>query len=112
MQWHSWQLSSLLVATQVYLRERETIRLGVFTHILSLFLIVLPHVLVSAVLTAVIIIPWVNLNPAGVLPITVIVHGLFHFIPMQALPIWETDGAACVFAACKWLALSAIVPAG
>ena len=55
----------LLGQVQVYKREKESCRIGLLTHSLALFLITVPHVLVSAVLTAVIIIPWVGLNPTG-----------------------------------------------
>ena len=53
---------------QVYKRERESCNIGLTTHCLALFLIVLPHVLVSAVLTAVIFVPWVGLNSTGAQP--------------------------------------------
>ena len=47
------------------MRERESCKIGLSTHAVSLFLIIAPHVLMSAVLTAVIIIPWVVLNQTG-----------------------------------------------
>lgn len=52
---------------QVYERERQSCDLGLFTHAFSLFMITLPHVLVSAVLTAVIFVPWSDLNQSGAL---------------------------------------------
>ena len=50
---------------QVYKRERDSCNMGLGVHVLALFLIAVPHVLVSAVLTAIIFIPWVNLNSTG-----------------------------------------------
>ncbi|KAK9808271.1 hypothetical protein WJX73_005701 [Symbiochloris irregularis] len=52
-------------SVRVYERERQSCDLGLFTHSFSLFLITLPHVLVSAVLTAVIFVPWSDLNQSG-----------------------------------------------
>ena len=50
---------------QVYKRERLSCGIKLPTQLLAMLSVIVPHVVVQAVLQAVIFIPWVNLNSSG-----------------------------------------------
>ena len=59
---------SCSIWVQVYQRERLTCGIALPTQLLSMFFVIAPHVVVQAVLQAVIFVPWVGLNTSGAPP--------------------------------------------